>query len=117
MKSPIVFLLTVAGLSQSSLAAIIFVSPTGSDSGSGTITAPLKSIQSAVNLATAGSTINLRAGTYALTKNIAFSKSGTASAPYTVQAYNGEKVVLDGEALTGYVFFTNHKTYTQLTVY
>lgn len=101
MKSSFVLLLAVTGFSQLSLSAIIFVSPTGSDSAAGSITAPLKSIQSAVNLATAGSTINLRAGTYALTKNVNFAKSGTASAPYTVQAYNGEKVVLDGEALVG----------------
>jgi hypothetical protein len=101
MKTSTLLFFVTAGLCQPTLAAIIFVSPTGSDSGSGTITSPLKSIQSAVNIATAGSTINLRGGTYALTKNVNFAKSGTASAPYTVQAYNGEKVILDGEALTG----------------
>jgi hypothetical protein len=101
MRSPFVFLLAVTGFSQLSLCATIYVSPTGSDSGTGSITSPLKSIQSAVNLATAGSTIYLRGGTYALSKNIQFSKSGTASAPYTVSAYQSEKVVLDGEGMVG----------------
>lgn len=101
MKYSLVSLLAVTGFSQLSLSAIIFVSPSGSDTAAGTLAAPLKSIQVAVNLATAGSTINLRAGTYAPTKNIQFAKSGTAAAPYTVQSYNGEKVIIDGEALVG----------------
>ena len=108
MRYTLVSLLAVTGFSQLSLSAILFVAPTGSDTAAGTITAPLKSIQIAVNKATAGSTINIRAGTYALTKNVNFAKSGTASAPYTVQAYNGEKVVIDGEGLVGYVLQSNY---------
>lgn len=88
-----------------SLCATIYVSPTGSDTAAGTITAPLKSIQSAVDVATAGSTIYLRAGTYAVTTNVQFTKSGTAAAPYTVSAYASEKVIIDGEALPSYVKF------------
>lgn len=80
-------------------AAIIYVSTTGSDSGSGTIAAPLKSIQSAVDVATAGSTIYLRAGTYSLTTNIQIKKSGTSTAPYILSAYGSEKVIIDGEGL------------------
>ncbi|CAG8983145.1 hypothetical protein HYALB_00004588, partial [Hymenoscyphus albidus] len=98
MRFSFSFSLAAASLPLS-LCATIYVSPTGSDSGTGTITAPLKSIQSAINLATAGSTIYLRAGTYGLTTNIQFTKSGTASAPYTISAYESEKVIIDGEAL------------------
>jgi hypothetical protein len=83
------------------LAADIYVSPTGSDNNSGTLTSPLKSIQSAVDKATAGSTIYLRGGTYSPTTNIKISKSGTSSSPYTVTAYGDEVVVVDGEALPG----------------
>ncbi|KAF7591716.1 hypothetical protein BBP40_001160 [Aspergillus hancockii] len=83
------------------LAADIYVSPSGSDSAAGTINAPLLSIQSAVNKATAGSTIYLRKGTYSPTTNIQITKSGTASASYILRAYNGEKVIIDGEALPG----------------
>jgi propanediol dehydratase large subunit len=60
---------------------------------------PLKSIQSAVNLATAGSTIYLRGGTYALSANVQFTKSGTPSAPYTVSAYGTEKIIIDGDSM------------------
>ncbi|KAG8767074.1 hypothetical protein FRC15_005933 [Serendipita sp. 397] len=79
-------------------AIFIYVSPSGSDSNSGTSTsAPLKTIQAAVNKAVAGDTIFLRAGTYAPSTNIQITKSGTSSAPITLKNYNGEKVVIDGE--------------------
>lgn len=80
-------------------AADIYVSPTGT--GSGSITAPYGSIQSAVNAAKAGDTIHLRAGTYKPTTNIQITKSGTATAPITLRSYENEAVVLDGEELPG----------------
>lgn len=86
-------------LIPTAFSATIYVSPTGLDSGTGSITSPLNSIQSAVDVATAGSTIYLRAGTFALTTNVQIKKSGTLSAPYTVSAYGTEKVIIDGEGL------------------
>ncbi|KAL4995147.1 hypothetical protein BDV10DRAFT_196937 [Aspergillus recurvatus] len=83
------------------LAADIYVSPDGSDEAAGTIGAPLQSIQLAVDQATAGSTIYLRGGTYTPTSNIQITKSGTASAPYVLRAYEGESVIIDGEELPG----------------
>lgn len=77
----------------------IYVSPSDSDSAMGTLTAPIRSIQSAVDKATAGSTIYLRGGTHALTTNVQISKVGTSSAPFTMRAYDSEKVVIDGETL------------------
>jgi hypothetical protein len=91
----------VLGLLPTALAASIYVSTTGSSSGSGSITSPLNSIQSAVNLAKPGDTIYLRGGTYSPTSNIQITKSGTASQPYALRAYQGEKVIIDGEALPG----------------
>lgn len=81
------------------IAADVYVSPTGSDTGSGTLTSPLLSIQSAVNLVTAGSTIFLRGGTYSLTSNVQISSKGTSGAPYTMRPYGSEKVIIDGEGL------------------
>jgi hypothetical protein len=49
--------------------------------------------------AVAGDTIYLRGGTYALTTNLQITKSGTASAKYTLTNYQSEKVVIDGEGL------------------
>ncbi|EOD46175.1 Pectate lyase [Neofusicoccum parvum] len=90
------FLVLLAGSAQ---AADIYVSPTGT--GTGSITAPYGSIQSAVNAATAGDTIHLRAGTYKPTTNIQITKSGTVTAPITLRSYENEAVVLDGESLPG----------------
>ncbi|KAK2048001.1 pectate lyase L [Colletotrichum somersetense] len=83
------------------LAADFYVASTGSDSAAGTLVAPLKSIQNAVDKAVAGDTIYLRAGTYSPTTNIQITKSGTTAKPYTLTAYNNEAVVIDGEALPG----------------
>ncbi|KAL4814671.1 hypothetical protein BDW67DRAFT_176864 [Aspergillus spinulosporus] len=90
-----------AALLPAVLAADIYVSPDGSDDAAGTIDAPLQSIQLAVDQATAGSTIYLRGGTYTPTSNIQITKSGTASAPYVLRAYEGESVIIDGEELPG----------------
>ncbi|KAL4773232.1 hypothetical protein BDW60DRAFT_216020 [Aspergillus nidulans var. acristatus] len=90
-----------AALLPAVLAADIYVSPDGSDDATGTIDAPLQSIQLAVDQATAGSTIYLRGGTYTPTSNIQITKSGTASAPYVLRAYEGEWVIIDGEELPG----------------
>ncbi|KAH6901318.1 pectate lyase L [Coprinopsis sp. MPI-PUGE-AT-0042] len=78
-------------------AADFYVSPSGNDSAAGTLAAPFKTIQKGIDIATAGSTVYLRAGTYAPSTNVKVTKSGTSSAPYTLRAYSGEKVVLDGE--------------------
>lgn len=96
IKSTVALLLAAAGGAAS---REIFVSPSGS--GSGTLTAPYGSIQSAVNAAAAGDTIYLRAGTYAPSKNIQFSKSGTRTAPITVKPYNKEKVIINGDNMPG----------------
>lgn len=77
----------------------IYVSPTGT--GTGSSTSPYGSIQSAVNAAAAGDTIYLRAGTYSPTTNIQFSTSGTQAKPITVRSYQNEKVIIDGESLPG----------------
>jgi len=77
----------------------LYVATTGNDNNAGTLAAPLKTIQKAVDLVAAGGTIAVRGGTYALTTTVTIAKSGTASAPITLTAYNGERPVLDAEAL------------------
>lgn len=85
------------------LAADLYVSPSGSDDASGDINTPLQSIQAAVDAATAGTTIYLRKGTYSPSTNIQIGKSGSPGKAYVLRAYEGEKVVIDGEDLPGYV--------------
>jgi pectin methylesterase-like acyl-CoA thioesterase len=77
----------------------IYVSPSGT--GTGSQTAPYGSIQAAVNAATAGDNILLRAGTYEPTTNIQITKSGTSTSPITLRSYEEENVILDGENIPG----------------
>ena len=77
----------------------LFVAPNGSDSNSGTMASPLKTLQRAVALAAPGTTIQLRGGTYMLAGNVQITKDGTASQPYTITAFQSEKVIVDAENL------------------
>jgi hypothetical protein len=92
-------ILVVANLISAAHSKDIYVSPSGT--GTGSQTAPFGSIQAAVNAATAGDTILLRAGTYMPSTNIQITKSGTSASPITFRSYQEEKVVLDGEDLPG----------------
>jgi hypothetical protein len=82
-----------------SAATTLFVATNGNDSNAGTQSAPLATIQKAISLISAGGTISVRGGTYALASNIQITKSGTSSAPITLTAYGSERVIIDGEAL------------------
>lgn len=89
----------LAVLSRIAYSADIYVSPTGT--GSGSAEDPLGSIQDAVDAAEAGDTIYLRAGTYGPTTNIQITESGTSTAPITLRPYEDEQVIIDGEELPG----------------
>jgi hypothetical protein len=82
-----------------SAATTLYVATNGNDGNTGTQAAPLATIQKAISLITAGGTVSVRGGTYALTSNIQITKSGTSSAPITLTAYGSERVIIDGEAL------------------
>jgi hypothetical protein len=76
--------------------ATYYVATNGSDSNSGTSTnAPFATLGKAVGLASAGSLVYLRGGTYAVSSKISLSKNGTASQPIRIRAYPGETPVLD----------------------
>ncbi|MFI1035504.1 right-handed parallel beta-helix repeat-containing protein [Streptomyces sp. NPDC020951] len=89
--------LTLFSAGGAHAATDLYVAPNGSDSNPGTLTAPLRTIQRAVDLAQAGTTIQIRGGTYAPSTNLQLLKSGTASQPITLRNYNSERVVIDGE--------------------
>ena len=72
----------------------LYVSPAGLDTNPGTATAPLKTIQAAVDKAKPGTAIRLYAGTYDSAKTIRIRNSGTIAAPITITpAGNGPVLV------------------------
>ncbi len=70
-----------------------YVATTGSDSNPGTVVAPWRTIQKALNTLVAGQRAFVRAGTY--TENLDMNRAGSPLAPITVEAYGSEKPVLD----------------------
>ena len=73
-----------------------FVAPTGSDTNPGTMASPFATIQKGHNVAVAGDTVWLRAGTYKNTSQIKLSRSGTSdTARIKFWAYQNEVPVLD----------------------
>ena len=67
----------------------IFVSPTGNDSGAGSLTDPLQTVGAALAKAAAGQTVVLRAGTYH--EQVTITKAGV-----TIEPYPFESVWFDG---------------------
>jgi hypothetical protein len=74
-----------------------FVSPSGSDTNSGAITAPWRTLTHAVAQLKAGDTLYARAGSYAET--VWVGNSGTASSRIMISAYPGESPIIDGSTL------------------
>jgi hypothetical protein len=74
-------------------AATYYVSTTGSDTSSGTQTAPWKTIQKAANTMVAGDAVIVQAGDYS-SERVSVTKSGSSGAPITYQAQG--TVVMQG---------------------
>ncbi len=93
----------------------LFVSPGGSDTGPGTLAQPFTTVERARDAVrerraagqlTGPVTVSLRGGLYALPQPLKLEAqdSGTAEAPVTFRAYQGEKPVLSGgHTVTGFV--------------
>jgi hypothetical protein len=80
--------------------ATLYVSTSGSDSYPGTSSQPLRTIVKAYSLASAGSTIIVKAGTYTDYNSgwgIHLGNSGTASAPITLKSEVPGGAVIDGQ--------------------
>ncbi len=89
-----------------------YVSTTGNDANSGTISSPWRTIQHAANVALAGDTIYIRGGIYI--ESVTINVSGSATGGYiTFQSYSGETAIVDGTGLsvsgeTGLINIANH---------
>lgn len=78
--------------------SVYYVSPTGSDTNSGTSSAPFKTFAKANSMLTAGSTLYIYAGTY--NEQLKISKSGTSSAWIHVKPTGGTVVIDMKNAVT-----------------
>jgi len=73
----------------------VYVSNQGLDSNPGTLDLPFHTIAKGLSVIGPGDVVLIRGGTY--TEHDLQPPSGTADAPVTIQAYNGETVIMDGE--------------------
>ncbi len=89
---------------QASAAGTYYVATNGSDSAAGTSSAPWKTLQHAADVASAGSTVTVQAGTY---KGFTTTRSGTAAAPIIFQNAPGTRPTIDGARATAYVVYLN----------
>ena len=79
--------------------ASFYVSTAGNDANPGTQAAPWRTIQHAVGVARAGSTVNVRGGVYE--ELVSINSSGNSSEGYiTFRSYPGETAILDAEHAT-----------------
>src|ERR1043166_4045375 len=80
--------------------ATLYVSTSGNDSNSGTSSAPLRTIVKAYSLASGGTTIIVKAGTYTDYNSgwgIHLGKSGSSSSPITLKSEVPGGAVIDGQ--------------------
>ena len=77
-------------------AAEYYVAPNGSDTNPGSMTQPFATLQKGHDVAVAGDTVWLRAGTYQISRQVRLSKSGRSDTQrINFWAYQGETPVLD----------------------
>jgi hypothetical protein len=98
--------LTAASGSAAAPARDVYVSPTGSDSGPGTLQRPWRTVRRGLAALRPGRRLVLRAGTYA--ERVEVARGGTKSARAVITAYPGERPVLAGrlKVIADYVLVT-----------
>jgi hypothetical protein len=100
VRFAIIFAASTFGLlAQAAYGSTYYVSTTGKDTNSGTISSPWQTIQHAANSVTAGDTVYVRAGIY--NEIVSVPSSGSASGGYiTFSSYAGELATIDGTGLS-----------------
>jgi hypothetical protein len=108
---------TDASMVQTAASSDVFISPTGSDTNSGTLASPFKTLERAradvrsriaQGLSANGLTVWLRGGVYERTETLELTAldSGTAAGPVTWRAYGGETVRIAGAKALSPAWFT-----------
>ena len=82
-------------LAGAATAADWYVDASAPGGGDGSFGSPFQTIQQGLNAAFAGDSVIVRAGTYTLTSTLNFPRSGTASDPITLKAFDGEYVLVE----------------------
>jgi hypothetical protein len=96
------------------LATNYFVSPTGSNSNTGTITSPYLTVQFGMSKAFGGDTVFVRAGTYF--EKLSCPRSGALNSFITLKNYNNENVIIDGTGVSGTTMLTiSSKSYIEVS--
>lgn len=75
--------------------SVLYVDVNGVDSAAVDGNRPLRTIQKAVSIASPGTTVYVRGGTYY--EQVRIRTSGRAGKPITLAAYPGEEVIIDGQ--------------------
>src|SRR5688572_10785411 len=75
-------------------AATFYVATNGNDSGSGSLSAPFRTITKAAGVVRPGDTVSVRGGVY--NEIVKASVKGTAAARITIQSHPGEQAIIDG---------------------
>ncbi len=94
---PLLLTLIFSSIALAQAGAAFYVAKTGSDSNSGSFTAPWLTIQHAANTVTAGATVYVETGVY--NESVSFPHSGTASSYITFSNYPGATATIDGTGL------------------
>lgn len=88
-------MLCISALFNFGYSTTYYVSPSGTSSAAGTISAPLSFTTAIGKSLTAGDSIIVRGGTYSFTASQSITKSGSSSEYLTIVAYSGETPILD----------------------
>lgn len=89
-----------------------YVSATGSNTNSGSISDPFKTIQSGVSALKPGDTLLIRGGTYS--EKVTIPNSGSSDGLITVKNYPGEKVIISGANTAGANLTISNKSYIRI---
>jgi len=120
----LVAVVMVGSTSVAGLATSYYVATTGSDSNSGTLSAPFKTIQKGIDVLRAGDNCYVRGGTYY--EGLVLKQSGTSASTITIKNYNGETVTVNSgnvqavrtggrrhyNTIDGFRFISNKVTYS-----
>ena len=91
----ILLLILFFGIPVSGFSQPYYVATNGSDTNSGTLSSPFRTIEKAVSVVQPGQTIYIRGGTFNLTATIAIAKSGAANSLISLVAWQEERPVLN----------------------